>query len=191
MENLETERLIIRPFVMDDLDDIHRVLTDAFGSGTTLDERRTWLRWSMLNYEALARLYQPPYGDRAVVLKSEQQLIGACGLVPAYMPFGKLPYYKALGDGRNENLHFPEMGLFYGFDSAYRRHGYATEAAQALIDFAFKSMSLKRMIATTEFDNEGSMGVMRKLGMTIEKNPTPGDPHYFQVVGILENRLKL
>lgn len=188
MEPLETPRLFIRPFVMDDLDAIQRILIDAFGEGPTLDERRTWLQWSVLNYDALARLYQPPYGDRAVVLKSEQRLIGSVGLVPVLMPLGKLPYYKALGDTSNDNLHLPEMGLFYGFDSAYRRHGYATEAAQALIDYAFSTLKLKRMVATTEFDNEGSMGVMRKLGMTIERNPTPGDPFYMQVVGILENR---
>ena len=36
------------------------------------------------------------------------------------------------------------------------------------------------------FDKAASMGVMRKLGMRIEKNPL-SKPAWFQVVGILEN----
>jgi hypothetical protein len=51
------------------------------------------LRWSVLNEAQLARLYQPPYGDRAVVLKSSQELIGACGFVPSFGPFGQLPHH--------------------------------------------------------------------------------------------------
>jgi RimJ/RimL family protein N-acetyltransferase len=69
----------------------------------------------------------------------------------------------------------------------HRRRGYATEAGQALVDYAFRSLNLRRIVATTDFDNEGSIGVMRRLGMTIERNPNPGQPHYLQVVGILEN----
>jgi [ribosomal protein S5]-alanine N-acetyltransferase len=48
-------------------------------------------------------------------------------------------------------------------------------------------MGLRRVVATTTYDNEASMGVMRKLGMRIERNPFP-DPPWLQVVGILENR---
>jgi len=73
---LETERLIIRPFSMDDLDAVYQLLdVDVsmadFGSegGMTREERQQWLQWTVLNYAALNRLNQPPYGDRAVVLK--------------------------------------------------------------------------------------------------------------------------
>ena len=44
----------------------------------------------------------------------------------------------------------------------------------------------KRIIAETDYDNLGSMAVMRKLGMRIEKNPY-SDPPWLQVVGILDN----
>ena len=83
---LETERLLIRAFRLEDLDVIHHILdielrTADFGSeqARTRGERERWLQWTVLGYDELARLYQPPYGDRAMVLMSTQQVIGACG----------------------------------------------------------------------------------------------------------------
>ena len=58
MPALETERLLIRPFVMEDLMDAHHLfdieLHDAdLHSETmeTLAERAHWLEWIVLNYE--------------------------------------------------------------------------------------------------------------------------------------------
>jgi [ribosomal protein S5]-alanine N-acetyltransferase len=89
MPSLETVRLLIRPFVMEDLPAVHHLLDMELREadlGTdkmeTLAERSAWLQWTVLNYVQLATLYQPPYGDRAVVLKSTGKLIGACGYVP-------------------------------------------------------------------------------------------------------------
>jgi ribosomal-protein-alanine N-acetyltransferase len=45
---------------------------------------------------------------------------------------------------------------------------------------------LRRVVAMTTYDNVASMGVMRKLGMRIERNPLD-DPVWFQVVGMVEN----
>ncbi len=153
---LETERLIIRPFTVDDLDDVHQLLDvdlhDAnFGSegATTRDERRKWLEWTVMNYEELAKLYQPPYGDRAVTLKSTGQVIGACGYVPSFGPFGQLPAFRsATANDDTERLFTPEFGLFYAFSPAFQRQGYATEAAKALIDYGFRQLNLRRIVAT-------------------------------------------
>jgi RimJ/RimL family protein N-acetyltransferase len=54
-----------------------------------------------------------------------------------------------------------------------------------MVEYAFQNLGLRRVIATTTYDNEASMGVMRKLGMRIERNPFP-DPPWLQVVGMLE-----
>lgn len=74
---LETERLLIRPFALNDLDVIQQILDvelarAEFGTegAKSLSERTQWLQWTILNYEELAKLYQPPYGDRAVVLNT-------------------------------------------------------------------------------------------------------------------------
>ena len=192
---LETERLLIRPFTMEDLDVIHHILdvelrTADFGSeqAKTREERERWLQWTVLGYDELARLYQPSYGDRAVVLKSTQQVMGACGFVPSLGPFGHLPSLHATSQDALAHLYSPEFGLYYALSPAYQRQGYATEAAQALINYAFTQLHLKRIVATTTSENVASTGVMRKVGMRLEKNPSP-DPPGFQVVGILENRL--
>ncbi len=191
MPTLQTERMLIRPFVMEDLQDVHRLLDIELAEadlGTdkaeTVADRARWLQWSVLNYSQLAMLHQPPYGDRAVVLKSTDQLIGACGFVPCLNAFEQLPSFasteKPVGPGR----YSAEFGLFYAISPTHRRHGYATEAAQALVEYAFRHLGLKRIVATTSYDNPASTGVMHKLGMRIEKNPLP-EPAWLQVVGVL------
>lgn len=80
MENLETVRLIIRPFMMDDLQAVHQILDidlkdSDFGTKDvqTLVERERWLQWTLLNYEQLSKLNQPPYGERAIVRKDSKK----------------------------------------------------------------------------------------------------------------------
>ncbi len=189
MPILETARLTIRPFALDDFQAARRILDeDTPLSQQSLHEREEWLRWSVLNHEALARLYQPPYGDRAAVLKATGQVIGACGYVPCLWPFGQYPSFQSHPPAPADRLYTAEVGLFYTFDRAYRRQGYATEAAQALIDYAFGTLRLRRIVATTSYENDASMGVMRRLGMRVERNPF-SDPQWAQIVGLLENNL--
>ena len=193
MPILETTRLVIRPFVMEDLLDVHRLLDIELHDADlhadkmeSMAERAAWLQWSVLNTVQLAKLYQPPYGDRAAVLKSSGQLVGACGFVPCLAPFGLLPGFGPADSSGRPDRYSPEFGLFYAISPAHRRRGYATEAAQALVDYAFEHLHLKRVVATTDYDNLGSLGVMRKLGMRIEKNPRP-EPPWLQVVGVVES----
>lgn len=190
---LQTERLVVRAFALSDLEDIHRILdvelanADLGESGSKgLDERRRWLEWTILSYEQLARLHQPPYGDRAIVLKETQRMVGACGFVPCLNAFDQLP---AFGGGLTRtppSRTSTEFGLFYALSPAHQRRGYATEAARALIDYAFTHLRLKRIVATTTRDSMASIAVMRRVGMRIEENPY-ADPPWLQIVGILEH----
>jgi len=191
MPTLETERLIIRPFMLDDLDAIHRILDVELGEAElgsegamAREERRQWLQWTVLNYEQLAKLYQPPYGDRAIVLKQTGELIGAVGYVPCLDSFGQLPHWQSRGVPSNRCS--TEFGLFWAISPARQRKGYAAEAARAMVGYAFTNLKLARIIATTKYNNEASIGVMRKVGMLVERNPYP-DPPWLQVVGLLEN----
>ena len=193
MPALETTRLIIRPFVMDDLADVHHLFDLELNADDlrtdkmeTLIERAEWLQWAVLNNQQLAKLYQPPYGDRAIVIKPSGQLIGSCGYVPCLMPFEQLPNISYYNGSENLGRSSPEFGLFYAISPTHQRHGYASEAAQAMVDYGFRHLNLKRIVATTNYDNLGSMGVMRKLGMRVEKNPL-AEPPWMQVVGVLEN----
>ncbi len=181
--NFDTSRLTIRPLKLDDLDRIHVILNACFGD-SPMDERREWLDWTVRNYVALARLHQPLYGERGVVLKATGELIGAVGIAPALGPYQRLPSFRKNGEPE-DTFNQPEFGLFWAIAPEHQRKGYASEAAQALIDYMFSELNLRRIIATTEFENEGSQAVMRKLGMVVEQNPTPGEPFWFQVVGTL------
>ena len=193
MHVLETVRLRIGPFTMEDLPDVHRLfdieLCDAdlrTDKMETLAERSEWLQWTVLNYAQLAKLRQPPYGDRAVILKSTGQLIGSCGFVPCLNAFEQLPNFAASDTTQSPGRCSTEFGLFYAVSPAHQRHGYASEATRALVDYAFEHLHLKRVVATTTYDNVASIGVMGRLGMRIEKNPFR-QPPWLQVVGVLEN----
>lgn len=183
MPPLVTDRLVIRPFVASDLDAIHAALLDYHP--LTRDERAAWLHWSIENVEQLAMLYQPPYGDRAIARRQDDTVIGSCGLVPAMGPFGLLPSFAEIPAPRRAH-NIPQVGLFYALAPEARGRGYATETAQALIDYSFSAWNLDRIIAQTTYDNDASMAVMRRVGMRVERNPEPG-PEWFQVVGTIDS----
>lgn len=188
---LESARLRVRPFQNADLPHLFAIkqaigwVDEAKTAEQQLLDEADYLEWAVRNERQLAILSQPPYGDRAVVLKENDQLIGSVGLVPCVDVYGQLP---SLG-GEENCLATAEVGLLWLIDPAHQGKGYATEATQLLIDYAFTEMRLQRLIATTEHDNQASQAVMRKLGMTIEQNPFP-DPPWLQAVGLLENGSK-
>jgi len=193
-QTLETNHLLIRSFILEDVPVIHRILDQTFGAGdkvddpTALRERHSWVQWSILNQKWFPQLHQPPYGDKAIVLRETGELIGSIGYVPLLDVYEQLP--ELANSTPPSGYTTTEFGLFWVIDPLHQRQGYATEAAQAMIDYAFKQLRLRRVIATTEYSNTASQGVMRKVGMKIARNPLP-DPFWLQVVGIIENDHKV
>lgn len=181
MPPLVTERLLLRPLVNEDLTDIHRILNEAFQTQVTLDERREWLHWSILNEAQLAALLQPPYGDRAIVLKSSGELVGSVGFVPLLAPFGQLPGFTGASGSYST-----EFGMFWAVDPQRQRRGYAAEAARVMVAYAFEQLHIARILAMTSYENLASQGVMRRLGMRLLRNPYP-EPEWMQVIGVLES----
>lgn len=183
MPPLTTERLLIRPFEDADLHPVAAILASDPNDAAT--ER--YVRHGGLNAAVLAELGQPPLGDRAILWRETGELIGLVGLVPAFGPFDQLrPVEVEAASSRTPTPNRIEIGLYYNVDAGYRKRGIATEAARALVDFAFEQLHLGRIIATTERDNLASQAVMRHLGMRMHENAVP-DPAWFQIVGILEN----
>jgi [ribosomal protein S5]-alanine N-acetyltransferase len=78
--------------------------------------------------------------------------------------------FAALRDGRFVGLtdiagvSHGEGALGYWFDKAVWGLGYATEAAQAVVEFAFDNLNLARLRAAHASDNAASACVLRKLG---------------------------
>ena len=183
MKALETDRLLIRPFVLDDAATFRRLLDEAFGHDSYGGEDRTrvLLEYNVIADKAHDALHQTPYEDRAIVLKSAGTLIGAVGFAPCLAPFGQL---RSFGGTRHRT---PEVGLFWALFPAHRGKGYATEAARAMVAYGFDELDLARIVATTEDGNHRSIAVMKRLGMTIERNPL-NEPAWFQIVGVLANQ---
>ncbi|MBN1965529.1 MAG: GNAT family N-acetyltransferase, partial [Anaerolineae bacterium] len=121
-----------------------------------------------------------------VVQRETGILIGVAGFVPALNNYELLadfvPGQAANPAGRSAL----ELGLYYAIAPAHQRQGYASEAARALVAYAFDHLRLRRIVATTTHDNAASQGVMQRLGMRLLRNTQP-EPPWLQVVGVLEN----
>lgn len=184
MRSLETDRLVIRPFVLDDGPEFTRLLDEAFGheshGAEGIKRRQLLLQYNVIADKAHDVLHQTPFEDRAIVLKSDGALVGAVGFAACLAPFGRLRSF----DGTPHRT--SEVGLFWALFPERWGNGYATEAARAMVSYAFDELELARIVATTENDNVRSIAVMKRLGMTIERNPL-SEPDWFQTVGVLVN----
>src|SRR5438105_3178092 len=127
MRTLETERLLIRPFVPDDATEFKRLLDGAFGTGGygSHDATRLLLDYNVIADRAHDALHQPPYEDRAIVLREGGTLVGSVGLAPCLAPFGRLPSFGGTAHRT------PEVGLFWALFRAHWGHGYSTSSAMS------------------------------------------------------------
>ena len=187
MPVLDTARLRIRAFQPGDLDTCQALYRAIGWFNASLPDaeitvrRQSWFEWAVVNTRELARLYQPPLGERAVIDRASGDLVAVVGYVPALEPYAQLPSFGHVEHARNTF----EMGLFWAVHPQHQRRGIASEAASAMVDHAFDRLRLKRVVATTENDNLASAAVMRRIGMTVECNPFP-EPAHFQTVGWIE-----
>lgn len=138
---LETERMTVRDFAMDDLEDLQAILGDeetmAYSEPTYTRERTA---------EFLRQFCVEKKGAVAAVLKATGRVIG-------YILFHEL----------DEGVY--EMGWF--FNRTCWGKGYALEACKAVVDHAFNQQNAHKIFAET-IDGGRSVGLMKKLGMKPE-----------------------
>jgi ribosomal-protein-alanine N-acetyltransferase len=152
MKILETERLILRRLVPDDLDRLFALYSDQetrqyFPEGRlTYEETKEELEWFLNGHPD-----HPELGLWAAIHKPTNQFIGRCGLLPWTI------------DEREE------VEVAYLLDKAYWRQGLGTEAAQAIAQYAFEQLRLSRLICLIDRENQASMKVAQNIGMTFEK----------------------
>ncbi|HEY9216739.1 MAG TPA: GNAT family N-acetyltransferase [Phenylobacterium sp.] len=187
LPTLQSDRLLVRRLRPDDLDDCHRLWLDIGYADDAVSEadnrvrREAWLGWTLQNYDQLAGLMQPPYGDRCIVSREDGKFLGVVGLTPSFGPFEQLEH-----TGLEEPTRYsPEVGMFWAVSPEAQGLNIASEAAGLLVAYVFEVLNLRRIVATTEHDNLASQGVMRRLGMTLYPNPY-AEPPWFQVVGMLD-----
>ena len=93
------------------------------------------------------------YGPFAVELRSTSALIGFAGmLIPDFLP---------------EIMPAVEIG--WRLDRRHWGCGYATEAARGALAFAFEEAGLSRLVSICQVGNDASERIMRKLGMTLDR----------------------
>lgn len=183
MPILTAARVHIRPFTHADIAAAVAIFDEhAFDTAppTMVAERQAWLQWNVANEYYLARLDQPPYGERAIVHTATDHIIGAIGLVPCVDVFANAGI-AAPDDGRTH----AEVGLYWHILPEWRNQGYASEAGTLMRDYACGPFGLRRLIATTDHTNHASQAVMRNIGMELRTN-AHADPPWLQVVGIYE-----
>ncbi len=156
---LETERLVLRPLAMVDLDDLAKWYADEevmryIGSGNAIERERSRqsLEWMIAGFEA------DGFGQLAVERKEDRAFMGRCGIL-VWDAETWTPTRASEAQGQVEI----EVGYLLG--SEYWGHGYATEAATAVRDWALDNLRLERLIALIRPGNDRSSGVARKLGM--------------------------
>lgn len=168
---LTTERLVLRPYREEDIPAAFelfecdpRVWHFDPGFARTLEQRAAILRRLITINE------EDGEGTLAVTLKEDGRLIGQAGLQLYVLP--ARPFAT------------PEVELYYKFGADFWGQGYAREACQALCDFAFQRMRLRRIVTVTQPGNQRSISLLLRLGMRMESGPAAWPD---SVLGILDH----
>ena len=147
---IETERLFLRELVASDKEELAKILSDPesmkFYPKPFSDKKvEDWIKWSIDNYKRYR------HGLWAVILKEGNVFLGDCGIT--------------MQDIDGEKL--PELG--YHIKNEYCNKGYATEAAKACMDYAFRTLDYPVLYTYTKHDNKPSARVAEKNGMSFVK----------------------
>ena len=149
---LESERLLLRPFVEEDRTAALALLCDpafmAWSSKGPLSGPSAEARFESLVDNARAT----GFGKLAVVAKPSGTLIGYCGIE------------LAVFDGKTER----ELG--FRIAAAHRRRGFAGEAARLVIADYFARSAAAYLIAYVEPGNAPSTGLIEALGFTYDRD---------------------
>jgi RimJ/RimL family protein N-acetyltransferase len=149
---LETERLVLRQFTLDDVDNLVALDADPevmhFITGGRATPREVieddYLPWFLGYYERGER-----YGFWAAIEKATGEFIGWFHFRPA--------------DGYPSDE--PELG--YRLRRSAWGKGYATEGSRALIRKGFTELGVRRVMAETMVVNTASRRVMEKAGLRL------------------------
>lgn len=139
--HIETQRMVVRDYTMDDAGDLYAILGDA----------------------EVMKNSEPAYSFEKTFEFLSEFCIGKKAAVAAvHKDSGKMIGY-ILFHAVNESVY--EIGWF--FNKNFWRQGYAYESCKAVIDYAFHKLDAHRIFAET-IDGVKSVGLMKKLGMQLE-----------------------
>jgi ribosomal-protein-alanine N-acetyltransferase len=146
---ISTDRLLLRPYRLDDLDALHAFQSDAealqyepWGPHT-----REMVHAQLVSTIGLSHKITRRHLELAIERRSDGQVIGSCRL--------QLPKSSQAG--------WATLGYVLG--RAYWGQGYATEAAQGLITYARAHGGVMGVRAISDSHNTASTRVLEKCGM--------------------------
>lgn len=151
---LESERLILRPLILADAEEV-------FESWTSDEDVAKYLSWSVHNSiedtkvwltDCEKNITNPEYYNWGIVIKETGELIGSIGTV--------------LYDDEGKMRHAPG----YSIGKKYWRNGYTSEALKCMMDYLINIIGVKSFICYHAVDNPASGAVMQKVGFSYAKN---------------------
>lgn len=147
---IDTERLVLRRFTLEDVNDVYAFASDPMISkhlngfpGMTIEEIQNYInQQNCFEPGELGKCF-----DLAVQVKSEQKVIGLVTLVSHEHTQG-------------------EVG--FALNVEYQRQGYAAEAVRAVLDYGFSWLKMHRIFARTGRHNISSWLLLERVGMRRE-----------------------
>jgi ribosomal-protein-alanine N-acetyltransferase len=155
---ITTKRLILRQIILEDdkgifeLDSdpaVHRYLGNA--PITTIEEARTVIQFIQQQY------INNGIGRWAIIEKKTNLFIGWAGL-------------KLVKEITNAHVDYYDIG--YRLIKKYWGQGFATEAAEAWLNYGFTTMGLSTIYAMADVNNAASKKVLEKIGLNYIENFT-------------------
>ena len=190
MKPIETDRLLLRPFMVEDAEALHREIYSDFevvryysSKGVlTLEHTRQHI------IEHLGEWSRETLGRHAVFLKEDGEFLGQ-----VHLNWNVNTFYR-WSDEPDPPFNLLEVELAFAFGRRYWGKGFAFEACQAMIQYAFVDLRLKRLVGGAMTPNLRSVNLQRRLGYRVEKNlvpPPTDDPRWSDSgwVTILDNTL--
>lgn len=150
MEPIETERLLLRPLVMSDLNDLYQLYSQQEIMQYITGEPRTRAQTASRLRSYIADREHFGFGYYAAIYKATNKMIGRCGLEPV------LEMQGLAGN------------IAWMFLKPYWGQGLATEFARAAIPYSFAHFPLTRISASADRQNIASIRVMQKAGMRFQ-----------------------
>ena len=167
-EILRTRRLLLREMTEGDLPDLKEVLQDpevmtAYEHSFSDRDVAEWLARQRERYR------RDGFGLWAVVLRSTGEMVGQAGIT----------WQDCEGQ--------PVLEVGYLLKKRFWHQGYASEAAQACRDYAFRVLGAEKVSSIIKTDNLASIRVAQRNGMRREKEFTARYyngpvPHYLYTV---------
>ena len=158
---LESDRLLLQPWTMKDLDSFHQLNTDPFirrflwdDEVITYDLAREVMETNVKHFE------ESRFGLWQIFLKGDQVLAGYTGL-----------WYFFDED---------QPQLMYALLEEHTGNGYATEASKIVMEYAFAELGFKYVLAATDEPHQESQRVALRLGMKfVQRRIENGRPTLF------------